>query len=232
MSRVTSSLAEKAAGQIMDMIFAEQRFQAGDKMPNELQLAQELGISRVTLREAMRMLCARSVVEIRRGRGTYVTAASGEFISSKADFSMVVNVNASNQDMLDMRMMIEPTAAYYAAKRATEEEIQRIKELSLEIEKTIAEGKNRIKVEQDFHNAIAQASHNPFVKELMPIINRAIYSVASSFDKNTDLIALSLNDHKELVRFIEARNADGSYAAMRLHIVHAFEISRIDLDAP
>lgn len=232
MSGTKFSLAEQAAGRIMDMIFVEQRFQAGDKLPNELQLAQELGISRVTLREAIRMLYARSVVEIQRGRGTYVTTTSGEFISSRADFSMVVNVHASNQDMLDIRMMIEPSAAYYAAKRATEEEIQRIKELSLEIEKTISEGKNRIKVEQDFHNAIAQASHNPFVKELMPIINRAIYSAVSNFDKNTDLITLSINDHRELVRFFEARNADGAYAAMRLHIVHAFEISHIELNAP
>ncbi|MFV0498011.1 MAG: FadR/GntR family transcriptional regulator [Candidatus Fimivivens sp.] len=232
MSGRSFSLAEQAAGHIMDMIFVEQRFQADDKLPNELQLAQELGISRVTLREAIRMLCARSVVEIRRGRGTYVTAATGEFISSKADFSMVVNVHASNQDMLDIRMMIEPTAAYYAAKRATEKEIQRIRELSTEIEQTIAAGKNRIKVEQDFHNAIAQASHNPFVKELMPIINRAIYSAVANFDKDTNLVALSLNDHQEIVRFIEARNANGAYAAMRLHIIHAFEIAHIDLETP
>lgn len=232
MSGVKFSLADQAAGRIMDMIFVEQRFSAGDKLPNELQLAQELGISRVTLREAIRMLCARSVVEVQRGRGTYVTTTSGEFISSRADFSLVVNVHASNQDMLDMRMMIEPSAAFYAAKRATDEEILRIKELSHEIEKTVAKGENRIKVEQDFHNAIAQASRNPFIEELMPIMNRAIFSVVSAFDKDTDLVTLSMNDHKELVRFFEARNAYGAYAAMRLHIIHAFEISRIEMNVP
>ena len=131
-----------------------------------------------------------------------------------------------------MRMMIEPTAAYCAAKFATEEQLSKIKVASHEIEKSILEGRSRLKSEQDFHNAIAEASQNPFVKELMPIINRAIHSVVTTFDKNPDLLTLSMNDHRELVRFLETRNADGAYAAMRLHIVHAFEISRIELDMP
>ena len=82
MSISASSLSEQAANQILDMILVEKRFQTGDKLPNEMELAQELGISRVTLREAIRILCTRGIVEIQRGRGTFVTS-----IEPTANFS-------------------------------------------------------------------------------------------------------------------------------------------------
>ena len=100
-----SSLSEQTASRIMDMILVEKRFQTGDKLPNEMELAQELGISRVTLREAVRILCTRGLVEIQRGRGTFVTANE----SAAADLSPLENLAVSNRDMLEIRMMAEPT---------------------------------------------------------------------------------------------------------------------------
>ncbi|MBQ8851736.1 MAG: FadR family transcriptional regulator, partial [Oscillibacter sp.] len=168
-----SSLAEQAASRIMDMILVEKRFQTGDKLPNEMELAQELGISRMTLREAVRILCTRGLVEIQRGRGTYVTA-------NESALSPLGNLAVSNRDLLEIRMMAEPTAAYYAAKRATAEEKKRIRELSDRIEQAIAAGddcaQERLRLEQDFHNAIAAASHNRFMDQLLPIMNKSIYN--------------------------------------------------------
>ena len=105
MNGFPSSLSEQAASQIMDMILVERRFQTGDKLPNELQLAQELGISRVTLREAIRILCTRGLVEIKRGRGTYVTAYEAPV--SSADLSPLGAVAASHRDLLEIRMMVD-----------------------------------------------------------------------------------------------------------------------------
>ena len=116
MSISASSLSEQAANQILDMILIEKRFQTGDKLPNEMELAQELGISRVTLREAIRILCTRGIVEIQRGRGTFVTS-----IEPTANFSSLENIPMSNRELLEIRLMAEPPAAYYAAKRATPE---------------------------------------------------------------------------------------------------------------
>lgn len=69
MSGSSSSLAEQSANRIADMILEEKRFQEGDKLPNEMELAELLSVSRVTLREAIRILCTRGLVEIRRGPG-------------------------------------------------------------------------------------------------------------------------------------------------------------------
>ena len=221
MSVSTSSLSEQAASQITDMILVEKRFQSGDKLPNEMELAQALGISRVTLREAIRILCTRGIVQIQRGRGTFVTA------STSTDLSPLEHIAMSNRDLLEIRMMGEPSAAYYAAKRATPEEARTIRELSQKLEETAAHGKNPVKIEQDFHNAIALASHNQFMTKLMPIINKSIYTDLTYFEES---ITYSLQDHREIVHFIEAGNGEGARAAMRLHILHAYQISNLQFE--
>ena len=190
----------------MDMILVERRFQTGDKLPNELQLAQELGISRVTLREAIRILCTRGLVEIKRGRGTYVTAYEAPV--SSADLSPL-------------------GAAYYAALRASQEEIRTIDDLRAKIEEQVAHGQNPLKTEQDFHNAIALASHNQFMTKLMPIISKAIYTDITYFEES---ITYSLQDHREIVRFIQAGNAKAARSSMELHIFHAYQISNLRVD--
>lgn len=220
----SSSLSEQAAGQIMDMILVEKRFQTGDKLPNEMELAQELGISRVTLREAVRILCTRGIVEIQRGRGTFVTA------SEPSTLSPLENLAVSNRDLLEIRMMAEPTAAYYAAKRATAEEKLRIHELSDRIEEALGTKvgiQERLKLEQDFHNAIATAGHNQFMTHLLPIINKSIYTDVTNFEES---VTYSLRDHREIVQFIESGNAEAAKAAMRMHIVHAYMISDLSIE--
>ncbi|MDD5931267.1 MAG: FCD domain-containing protein [Oscillospiraceae bacterium] len=225
MSVSTSSLSEQAASQITDMILVEKRFQSGDKLPNEMELAQALGISRVTLREAIRILCTRGIVQIQRGRGTFVTA------STSTDLSPLEHIAMSNRDLLEIRMMAEPPAAYYAAKRASKEEKQHIRELSEKIEEAITVKKaniqERLKLEQDFHNAIASASHNQFMIRLMPIINESIYNDVTHFDES---ITYSLQDHREIVRLIETGNAEGARAAMKMHIVHVYMILNLSID--
>ena len=126
--------------------------------------------------------------------------------------------------------MVEPSAAYYAAKRATPEEARTIRELSQKLEETAAHGKNPVKIEQDFHNAIALASHNEFMTVLTPVINRALADTISEFDSGTDLVYHSLQDHRQIVRFLEQGNAEGARAAMHLHIVRAFDINGIQID--
>ena len=218
----SSSLAEQAAGQIMDMILAERRFRAGDKLPNEMELAQELGISRVTLREAVRILCTRGLVEIRRGRGTYVTSYDQR--TSSANLSPLETVSANTRDMLEIRMMVEPSAAYYAALRATPDEKKLIRELCEKLEQAAATGENPIEIEQDFHNSIAMASHNQFMTKLMPVINKSIYTDLTYFDGS---LSYSIQDHREIVRFIEEGNGEAARTIMRLHILHVYQIANL-----
>lgn len=221
----SSSLSSQAADRIMDMILVERRFHPGDKLPNEMELAAELGISRVTLREAIRMLCARGLVEIKRGRGTYVTAYDLSTINT--DLSPFTSTAASHRELLEIRMMLEPSAAYYAAKRATAEELDNIAALCHRIEEQVAAGQNPLKTEQDFHNAIAMASHNRLMTNLMPIIFQSIHTDITLFKES---VTYSLRDHREIVDFLASRNAEGARTVMRLHILHIYQYSNLSLD--
>ena len=222
----SSSLSEQASNQIMDMILGEQRFKAGDKLPNEMELAQELGISRVTLREAIRILCTRGIVEIRRGRGTFVVSTDPDPLSGSG-LSLLDVPNVSIRDLLEIRLVVEPMAAYYAARRATEDEIQNIDALRIRIESLAAQGKPFLKEEQDFHNSIALASQNRLMRRLLPIINKSIYTDIVHFKES---VTSSLQDHREITHYIKERNAEGARAIMQMHIIHCYQISGQELE--
>ena len=218
-------LSEQTAERLFERIVDERRYGPGEKLPNENDLSAELGVSRTTLREAISSLVAQGILQIQRGRGTFVTA------STSTDLSPLEHIAMSNRDLLEIRMMAEPPAAYYAAKRASKEEKQHIRELSEKIEEAITVKKaniqERLKLEQDFHNAIASASHNQFMIRLMPIINESIYNDVTHFDES---ITYSLQDHREIVRLIETGNAEGARAAMKMHIVHVYMILNLSID--
>ena len=135
-------LADSTAQQIMTMIEEENRFKVGDKLPNENDLALELGVSRSTLREAIKILTTNGILEIKRGRGTFVT--SNTIISSQ-NFS---DIASGLDDLFEMRLMFEPDCAYLAAERATDEEIEIICYYGEKIEKKILSGEDRTEDEQ------------------------------------------------------------------------------------
>ena len=205
------------------MILEEKRFQEGDKLPNEMELAELLSVSRVTLREAIRILCTRGLVEIRRGRGTY---ASTGIDSASPDISGLSAVESNAREMMEIRLIIEPSIAYYAALRGTDEEIQRIDEYRIKVEEIIAAGKNRISAEQDFHNALAAATHNQFAMQLMQVVNKSIYLEVKYHEESTNLATHSIPDHREIVNFLRRRNPDGAKTAMQMHILHAIQSSQ------
>ena len=206
------------------MILEENRFQEGDKLPNEMELAELLSVSRVTLREAIRILCTRGLVEIRRGRGTYVTSTGID--SASPDISGLSAVESNAREMMEIRLIIEPSIAYYAALRGTDEEIQRIDEYRIKVEEIIAAGKNRTSAEQDFHNALAAATHNQFAMQLMQVVNKSIYLEVKYHEESTNLATHSIPDHREIVNFLHRRNPDGAKTAMQMHILHAIQSSQ------
>ena len=224
MAGSSSSLAEQSANRIADMILEEKRFQEGDKLPNEMELAELLSVSRVTLREAIHILCTRGLVEIRRGRGTYVTSTGID--SASPDISGLSAVESNAREMMEIRLIIEPSIAYYAALRGTDEEIQRIDEYRIKVEEIIAAGKNRISAEQDFHNALAAATHNQFAMQLMQVVNKSIYLEVKYHEESTNLATHSIPDHREIVNFLRRRNPDGAKTAMQMHILHAIQSSQ------
>lgn len=212
-----SMLSESTAKRIRKMIEEDSRFSIGDKLPNENDFANELGVSRSTLREAIRILTTSGMIEIRRGKGTFVKA------NTIIESGNLEEISSGLDDLFEMRLMFEPDCAYYAAQRATDEEIEIICKYGKAVEQKILTGEDRTYEEQKFHESIANATHNAFVKQFMPIIFNAIKNGVIVMQKDEQVSKDNLNDDRLIMDFIKQRNAEGARTAMRLHIIHAME---------
>lgn len=218
-------LSQSVADNILSMITIEKRFSVGDKLPNEMDLSEELNVSRTTLREAIRILVALDILEVQRGKGTFVKENA---FKKQQDLEQLSNIKVNAKDLYEMRLIFEPEAAYYAALRATDSEIKRILEFGKKVEKEISNHQDRTDDEHSFHKAIAQATHNEFMNKLMPILYQAISKGVYLSLQSDKAIEDTINDHRMIMEFLEQRNAEGAKNAMKIHIMHAMKELGLD----
>ena len=95
-------LSQSVADNILSMITIEKRFSVGDKLPNELDLSEELNVSRTTLREAIRILVAYDILEIQRGKGTFVTENA---LKQPQDLAPLSDIKVNAKDLYEMRLI-------------------------------------------------------------------------------------------------------------------------------
>lgn len=209
-----ATLSERAATLISDFI-VENGLEPGSRLPNELQLSQALHIGRSTLREAVRILVSRNVVEIIRGRGTVVAQKPG-VADDPLGFQFVKNKEKLVFDLLEIRLIIEPKIAGIAAARATAADIARMSTLADEIEEQMKQGRSHEAKDVELHECIAQSTQNEVVTSLIPIINKSIYIFTELTDAR--IFKESIDTHREIVRAIAAHDAGAAETAMIRHI--------------
>ena len=122
----TENLSQRTAETLRAQILEEKKYRPGEKLPNENELAESLGISRTTLREAIRTLSSEGLLEVRRGRGTFVAGELDRVAAESVNMQELVRMQVTLRDLYEARMIFEPQAAALACKRATDEEIERI----------------------------------------------------------------------------------------------------------
>lgn len=223
---VQKRLSDSVADDIMSMIAIEKRFLPGDKLPNEIELSEELNISRTTLREAIRILVTNGMLEIKRGKGTYVKEDIDVDNIESLSFLTEAKINA--KDLYEIRLIFEPEAAYYATIRANETELKRIIDYGKQIEEKIKLGEDRTAIEHMFHNAIIKATRNEFMEKLMPVIYQGIDKGVILSKEKELAIKDTINDHRLIMDFMKNRNPEGARSAMKIHILHAMKALGID----
>ena len=206
-------------------------YEPGDKLPNENELSEQLGISRTTLREAIRILVADGRLDVRRGSGTFVSNPLNQTAQTGISAS---DMKVTLRDLYEARLIFEPQAAALACRRASSEEIKEILRLGENVQRLIKKdpaGKERIASETAFHSAIIRASHNEFLANFMPIINETIEKTFA-LNYNLDVIAEdAYKDHILIMNFLEKRDAEGLKSAVLIHLRHALWNENISLDS-
>ena len=215
------SLTQQTARRLYGSIVAEGGLAPGDKLPNELDLSQELGVSRTTLREAVRMLVAQGVLEVRRGKGTFVSARVEEI--DDFGFTGLSRVRGQLRDLFELRSIFEPQAARLACRRATAEERADILAKGKAVADCIRSGADRTQADAAFHAAIVRATHNEFMVRLLPLIQRAVATAVETGGEAERLAADTLRDHALLLEFFARGDEEGALHAMAIHMRHAVD---------
>lgn len=209
-----SSLPERTAEQISRLIM-ERHLTSEDKLPSEFELAELLNVGRGTIREGVKLLIARNVLEIRRGKGTYIAPNPGE-IPDPLGFAYYPDQFRLAMDLVEIRGQVEPWVARMAADRAQEEDIKKLRETCSVVEQDILAERNHSKSDVAFHVAIAECTHNLVVPKLIPIITYAITLFVSLTESR--LRMETLVDHRELLDAICSRDGERAASTMTRHI--------------
>lgn len=168
----TKKKSVSVAEQIMGAI-QKGEYQIGEKLPSERQMAQQTGVSRASVREALSALELAGAIKSKSGDGIYVCHL-GESASTALHVSSILWKNESPFEVLEVRKILEPAIAELAADRATLRDIQRMKEALAEMHRAVAiKDESRFhQADQEFHMGLARATHNSALEHsFRPIID-------------------------------------------------------------
>jgi GntR family transcriptional regulator, transcriptional repressor for pyruvate dehydrogenase complex len=212
---------EEVAQQIERLILKKLR--PGDKLPSERELAEMLKVSRSSIRDAIRGLELRGLVEPRQGAGTIVREASSE--SSANPFASALNRRRELvSELLDFRKMLEPPLAARAAMHATAAEIAEMEEILQRQEEKQIQGDAAVAEDSEFHYSIALASGNSVVLKVLDILMDLLRDTRERSLQLDGRPQKSLAGHRRIVAAIKRHDGEAAKSAMRRHIEDVEEI--------
>lgn len=209
-------LSECVADQIVQLII-DRDLKSGDKLPNEFKLAESLSVGRGTVREAVRLLISRNVLEIRRGKGTFVSKRPG-VSGDPLGFAFLKDKHKLIWDLVEIRLILEPEMAAIAARNAKESDIKKMNQLCEEILVLAADNdKSYINLDVELHICIAKCTNNIVMPKLIPIISSgiALYNKLPSYSERIT----ALSSHREIIDSISAHDEDRARDAMKRHLM-------------
>lgn len=207
-------LSERVADDIQEMIIS-QKYLVGERLANEFEFAEELKVGRNTIREAIKLLASKNIVEIRRGKGTFVSERPG-LIDDPLGLSFLSNQAFLSADLLEVRQIIEPAIAKLAARNRTSENIEEMLASCLAVEEAIALGKNHTEEDMLFHTAIAKGTQNQVIPNLIPIIHSSISAFIE--ETNNVLKQETITTHREILAAIKSGSEEQAEEAMKEHL--------------
>ena len=208
----------------METSLLDGTWRAGAKLPSERVLAVEYDVARNTVREAIQRLAARGLVQSRPGAGVFVTDQLRTGFASPWG-QLVADHPALRDDILEFRRVLEGATAWFAALRASDDELARIRALMEELERTRRVDDKAAEADADakLHEAIAQASHNAMFLHLhtsvLGVLREHITINGTGLRvQNEDAPDRLLEQHRALCDAIAARRPEEARTAMQTHI--------------
>ncbi len=211
------AVTDEAITKIKDMIISGE-LSAGDRLPPEKELSEKLGLSRSSLREAVKALEIIRVLDVRRGDGTYVTSLEPQLLTEAMSFIVDLHQDESILDIFEVRRILEPAAAAMAAGRITPEQIAALRATMENIDD---ETSVEQLVDHDliFHSLITAAAKNSYLASVLDALSsstvRARIWRGLTQEKAVDR---TLSEHTAIIEALERGDAELVKSLLTVHI--------------
>ena len=213
----SSKIFEQIAQQIEKRILSGE-LQNGDRLPTERELSQQFHASRTAVREAMKTLAQRGLVDMRPGRGTIVIDGTSQAMRHSMGLMMKVGQAGSSVNLVELREIIEPEIAALAAVRATNEQIAGMREAVEVMDSHINEADAYIAADNDFHRALATGTQNILILTLIDSIVDLLSEQRKLIFSTDGAPERGQIHHKRILESVIHHDVEAAREAMRAHL--------------
>lgn len=222
-----SAIQEKRSMHIVNQVrqaILNGKLPPGHRLPSEKELLLQFGVSKHTLREALRALESMGFIEIRQGAGGGPVICEIDMENTREMIaSFLYFKNVSIPHLCEVRKIFEPYLARLAAERSTREDIETLKSMTESYRKSLKRRKPAIKDEVNFHVILAKASGNPIMTLILDFVNNLLKDLKAHLKPGLEFSEMVLAAHERILEAIEARDGQAAADKMYEHICEVEE---------
>jgi GntR family transcriptional regulator, transcriptional repressor for pyruvate dehydrogenase complex len=222
----TSRLYEQIVQQIEESVL-NGSLKPGDQLPAERDLAQRLGVSRTAVREAVKTLREKGLVEAYSGRGTFVTDGTSQAARQSFDLMVKIGQQENSPHLAELRLILEPGIAAMAAERVKDEDLAAMREAVAVMERSQKDPEAYIEADLDFHLALAEVVANPLILSLIDSIVGLLREQRIKIFNVEGGPQRGQFHHKRILEAMERRDPEMARSAMCAHLEQVKQDSRI-----
>jgi GntR family transcriptional repressor for pyruvate dehydrogenase complex len=190
----------------------------GDRLPNETEFSAQLGVSRNSLREAVRAMSAMKILEARQGDGTYVSGLDPTQMIETLRFAVDVSGPEAVLWFLEIRILMELHTTAIAAARRTKADLDRLKKCHMAMVRA-EDTDTLLKKDSEFHHIIAETTKNPIMASLLNVVSAPALRARIWRNRLTESATNNLRiEHEAVLNCIEAQDVEGAKYAMYAHV--------------
>jgi GntR family transcriptional repressor for pyruvate dehydrogenase complex len=208
-------LSDKVAETMLATILS-QELQAGDQLPSERELGEQFGVSRTVVREAVRALVAKGVIEVRSGSGLRVAAVDAAVVTESMSL-FLRGGSLGFEDVHEVRALLEVHIAGLAAERWTDDDLARLRKVHLLMESEAGDVEAAARDDLEFHRAIARATQNDLFLLLLDSIGSPLVDIRRQ-NISSGSMPMTIGQHARVLDCITARDVAGAREAMAIHL--------------
>jgi GntR family transcriptional regulator, transcriptional repressor for pyruvate dehydrogenase complex len=219
-SRVSVGRISEIIVEQVRLLMRQGQLKPGDRLPPERDLCERFGVSRVTVREALRMLESSGLVEIRVGArgGAFVTAPSSSRVGEGLADLLTLSV-ISAADVTEVRMILEVGIVPLVCERATEDDLADLEKICERSEEALRTGDYSMDMSLEFHTRVARATHNPALEMLVESFRGPILmSLNQAREAAPEMGGLGTQEHERFIEAVRRRDSDEASRIMREHL--------------